>query len=168
MSNTMPVISIDTTFFWQIINFIILLFIINKYFRQPIAKLLKERKEMIENDIEEAKINKLNSKSLLKDAEKKLELSRKEANEIIKTAERKAEEQSETILQGARDSREKILKNAELEVLKMEYDTKAELNSQVKKLAAELAERLIQEKIDKNQETSLIDDFIAEVGEDKW
>lgn len=167
MSNTMPVISIDATFFWQIINFIVLLFIINKYFRQPIAKLLKERKEMVENDIEEAKINKLNSKKLLKDAEKKLELSRKEANEIIKVAERKAEEQSETILQGARDSREKILKNAELEVLKMEYDAKAELNSQAKKLAAELAEKLIQEKIDKNQETSLIDDFIAEVGEDK-
>lgn len=167
MSSTMPVISIDITFFWQIINFLVLLFIINKYFRQPIAKMLKERKEMIEKDIEEAKTNKINANNLLKDAEKRLDLSKKEANEIIKNAERKAEEQSEAIVQEARINREKILKNAETEIAKMEADAKDELNSQVKKLAAELAEKLIQEKIDKDRETSLIDDFIAEVGDEE-
>ena len=32
----------------------------------------------------------------------------------------------------------------------------------------EKAEKIIKEKVDDNQETSLIDKFIAEVGEDKW
>ena len=63
--------------------------------------------------------------------------------------------------------RENILKATELEVTKIKNDTKDELGREVKNLAAELAEKIIKEKVDDNQETSLIDKFIAEVGEDK-
>lgn len=167
MSNTMPVISIDTTFFWQIINFFILLFIINKYFRKPIAKIIAERKEKIEKDMEEAKKNKRDAEELLKNAELTMKDSKKEALEIVKKAERKASEEGEAIVQEAKINREKIIKTTEIEVAKMKTDAKEELNSEVKKLAADLAEKLIKEKIDNVQETSLIDEFIAEVGEDK-
>lgn len=168
MSNTMPVISIDTTFFWQIINFFILLFIINKYFRQPISKIISERKEKIEKDMEEAKKNRKEAEELFKKAETQVADSKKEALEIIKRAERKATEEGEAIIQEAKINREKIIKTTEIEVTKMKDDAKEELNSEVRTLAADLAEKLIKEKIDNVQETSLIDDFIAEVGEDKW
>jgi len=62
---------------------------------------------------------------------------------------------------------ENILKTTELEITKIKNDTKDELGREVKNLAAELAEKIIKEKVDDNQETSLIDKFIAEVGEDK-
>lgn len=165
MSNTMPVISIDITFFWQIINFCLLLFIINKYFRKPIAKIIEERKLKIQKDFEEAKENKEKAETLFKNAENKVETSKKEAIEILKKAERKAFEEGELILQEAKTNRDKILKLTELEVEKMKSDAKAELNLEVKKLAAELAEKLIKEKIDKNEETNLINQFITEVGD---
>ena len=55
----------------------------------------------------------------------------------------------------------------EFEVTKMKNDAKEELSREVKDLAAELAEKIIKERVDDIQETSLIDKFIAEVGEDK-
>ena len=145
----MPIISIDATFFWQIINFFVLLFIVKKYFKEPISKIINERKQKIEAELVEATKN------------------REEADEIVKNAQRKAEEEAHLLIKEARENRENILRATELEVTKIKNDTKDELGREVKNLAAELAEKIIKEKVDDNQETSLIDKFIAEVGEDK-
>ena len=151
----MPIISIDSTFFWQIINFFLLLFIVKKYFKEPISKIINERKQKIE------------AEQLLKEAEAQINSSRKEATEIVKAAQRKAEEEAHNLIKEARENRENILKTTELEIAKIKNDAKEELGREVKNLAAELAEKIIKEKVDDVQEISLIDKFIAEVGEDK-
>ena len=163
----MPIISIDSTFFWQIINFFLLLFIVKKYFKEPISKIINERKQKIEAELVEATKNKKESEQLLKNAEAQINTSRKEAIEIVKAAQRKAEEEAHNLIKEARENRENILKTTELEITKIKNDAKEELGREVKNLAAELAEKIIKEKVDDTQEISLIDKFIAEVGEDK-
>ena len=163
----MPIISIDSTFFWQIINFFLLLFIVKKYFKEPISKIINERKQKIEAELVEATKNKKESEQLLKNAEAQINISRKEAIEIVKAAQRKAEEEAHNLMKEARENRENILKTTELEIAKIKNDAKEELSREVKDLAAELAEKIIKEKVDDIQETSLIDKFISEVGEDK-
>ena len=163
----MPIISIDSTFFWQIINFFLLLFIVKKYFKEPISKIINERKQKIEAELVEATKNKKESEQLLKNAEAQINISRKEAIEIVKAAQRKAEEEAHNLIKEARENRENILKTTELEVTKIKNDAKEELGREVKNLAAELAEKIIKEKVDDAQEISLIDKCIAEVGEDK-
>ena len=167
MSSSMPVISIDSTFFWQIINFFIILFVVKKYFKEPIAKILNERKQKIESELADARKNKKEAEALLKEAQSQITSSKKEASEIVQNAQRKAEEEASKLVREARENRENILKATEQEVTKMKNDAQDELSKEVKSLAAELAEKIIKEKIDANQETSLIDDFIAEVGEDR-
>lgn len=166
MTGNMPVVSIDVTFFWQMINFIVLLFIFNRYFRKPLAKIIKERKDKIEAEFFEAQKDKYTAEILRKKVEEELSNSKKTAVELIKNAERKALEESDKIVSEAKENREKIIKTTEYEVKKLKENAQKELNLEVKKLATELAEKLIKEKIDSEQETSLIDNFIAEVGED--
>ena len=163
----MPIISIDSTFFWQIINFFLLLFIVKKYFKEPISRIINERKQKIEAELVEATKNKKEAEQLLKDAETQIAISRKEATEIVKSAQRKAEEEAHNLIKEARENRENILKTTELEITKIKNDAKEELSREVKSLAADLAEKIIKEKVDDTQEISLIDKFIAEVGEDK-
>ena len=151
----MPIISIDSTFFWQIINFFLLLFIVKEYFKEPISKIINERKQKIEAELVEATKNKKEAEQLLKEAETQINSSRK------------AEEEAHNLIKEARENRENILKTTELEVTKIKNDAKEELGREVKNLAAELAEKIIKEKVDDAQEISLIDKFIAEVGEDK-
>lgn len=167
MSSSMPVISIDSTFFWQIINFFIILFVVKKYFKEPIAKILNERKQKIESELADASKNKKEAEALLKEAQSQITSSKKEASEIVQNAQRKAEEEAHLLIKEARDNRENIIKATELEVEKIKSDTKTELSNEVKALAAELAEKIINERIDSKQEDSLIDKFIEEVGEDK-
>lgn len=163
----MPIISIDATFFWQIINFFLLFYIIKKYFKEPIGKIISKRKEKIETELVAANNSKKEAEQLLKEAEAKIVASKKEASEIIKSAQRKAEEEAYNLIKEARESRENLIKSTEFEVTKMKNDAKEELGSEIKDLAAELAEKIIKGKLDNIQEISLIDKFISEVGGDK-
>lgn len=163
----MPVISIDVNMFWQMINFFILVVIFCKYFKKPLEKMLNSRKEKIISDIEIADENKRESLRLQKESEEILRKAKLEATEILKLAERKAEERKDAILEEAKAYREKVIKVAEVEVLKMHSDMKGIIQNEAKILAVQLAEKLIQKEIDPKIELNLIDGFIAEVGEER-
>lgn len=161
------VVSIDINMFWQIINFCILVFVFNKYFKKPLGKMLANRKKQITGDLSQAENAKKAALQLQKQSEEILRQAKIEANEILKHAEKKADERRETILTSAKDQREKIIKSAEMEALKMKTDARATLQEEVKVLAVELAEKLIKEKMNSKIESTLIDEFIQEVGEEK-
>ena len=163
----MPVVSVDINMFWQIINFFILVFVFNKYFKKPLGKMLDSRKEKINIDLREDDENKKAAIKLQKESEEILRKAKIEANEILKTAEKKADERRESILNEAKTQREKIIKTAEMEALKMKTDAKEILQEEVKVLAVKLAEKLIEERINPKIESTLIDEFIEGVGEEK-
>jgi F-type H+-transporting ATPase subunit b len=161
------VVSIDINMFWQIINFFILVFVFNKYFKKPLGKMLDSRKKKITSDLSQAEDTKKAAIELQKESEEILRKAKIEANEILKTAEKKADERREAILDEAKTQREKIIKTAEMEAIKMKSDAKEMLQEEVKVLAVKLAETLIKEKINSKIESTLIDEFIDEVGEEK-
>lgn len=166
-TTVMPVVSVDINMFWQIINFFILVFIFNKYFKKPIGKMLESRKEKITSDLREAEDNKKAAMKLQKESEDIVRKAKIEANEILKNAEKKADERKESIITEAKSQRDKIIKTAEMEALKIKSDAKAMVQEEVKVLAVQLAEKLINEKINSKIESTLIDEFIEEVGEER-
>lgn len=166
-TTVMPVVSVDINMFWQIINFFILVFIFNKYFKKPIGKMLESRKEKITSDLREAEENKKAAMKLQKESEDIIRKAKIEANEILKNAEKKADERKESIITEAKGQRDKIIKTAEMEALKIKSDAKAMVQEEVKVLAVQLAEKLINEKINAKIESTLIDEFIEGVGEER-
>ena len=68
----MPAVSIDVNMFWQIINFFILVFVFNKYFKKPLGKMLEARKTKITSDLNDANANKEAAMKLQKEAEELL------------------------------------------------------------------------------------------------
>lgn len=166
-TTTMPVVSVDINMFWQIINFFILVVIFNKYFKNPLSKMLASRKEKITGDLREADENKKAAMKLQQESEEILRKAKIEANDILKMAEKKADERKESIIEEAKSIREKMLKTAELEALKIKSDAKAGIEDEVRTLAVKLAEKLIEQKINTEIESTLIDDFIEGVGEVK-
>ncbi len=161
----MPAVSIDINLFWQIINFIILMFIFKKYFYKPINGFLEKRKEHIRNELLEAKSEREAATASNKKAEGYLKSAKKEAQEIISKAEKNADERKEQILKEATSTREKMMKSAELEMTKMKEQARKELQTEVTKLAVILAEEMIKEKMNSKLESDLLDQFIDEVGE---
>lgn len=160
----MPAVSIDINMFWQIINFFILVFIFNKYFKAPLMKLMETRKEKIAAEFSEAQRNKEEATKQNLEAQKLLKEAKEEATRIVQLAEKKADERREAILSEASAQREKMLKTAELEIQKMQHAAKKELEVEMNGLAVKLAEKIIRENLDSKLEAALADKFIDEVG----
>jgi F-type H+-transporting ATPase subunit b len=161
----MPAVSIDINLFWQIINFIILMFIFKKYFYKPINRFLEKRKEHITNDLVQAKAEREAAAASNKKAESHLKTAKKEAQQIIASAEKKADERKEQILKETNATREKMMKSAEFEIAKMKEQARKELQTEVTELAVILAEEMIKDKMNSELESDLLDQFIDEVGE---
>nr|Q8KRV2.1 RecName: Full=ATP synthase subunit b, sodium ion specific; AltName: Full=ATP synthase F(0) sector subunit b; AltName: Full=ATPase subunit I; AltName: Full=F-type ATPase subunit b; Short=F-ATPase subunit b [Ilyobacter tartaricus]AAM94909.1 subunit b [Ilyobacter tartaricus] len=152
----MPAVSIDINMFWQIINFLILMFFFKKYFQKPISKVLDARKEKIANELKQAEIDREMAAKANEETQGILKAARTEANEILLRAEKKADDRKEAILKEANSQREKTIKSAELEVEKMKKQARKELQSEVTALAVNLAEKMINEKLDSKLGANLL------------
>jgi F-type H+-transporting ATPase subunit b len=51
----MPAVGIDINMFWQIVNFIILVFVFKKFFHKPLNNFLETRREKIAGELTQAK-----------------------------------------------------------------------------------------------------------------
>lgn len=164
----MPVVSIDINMFWQIINFIILMFIFRKKLKEPLLKIIESRKATIAQEITEAEEKKKAAEIYKKEMEDELLKAKKEASNIIVAAEKKAFERGDDIVREAQQNREKIIKSAELERAKLEESLKKELTVNLRETAALMAAELVAKKLDSQAKDKLVDEFISEVGEVKW
>ena len=162
---TMPAISVDINMLWQMLNFLVLIFVFNKYLKTPLMKVLKERKEKISQDIDEARKSKERASEEEEEARILLRKAKQEAHKIITSAEKKADARKEEILKNATSQRDKILKSAEVEMVKMKEKARREVRIEMQTLAVTLAEKIINEKLDTEKGNILIDDFINEIGE---
>lgn len=143
------------------------MFFFKKYFQKPISKVLDARKEKIANELKQAEIDREMAAKANEETQGILKAAKNEANEILLRAEKKADDRKEAILKEANSQREKTIKSAELEVEKMKKQARKELQSEVTALAVNLAEKMINEKLDSKLGANLLNDFIEEVGEDK-
>lgn len=165
----MPVVTINTTLFWQIINFLILVWMFKKLFFKRLSKIIKERKEEINSDIDNAKKDREAAQELHIKAEKDIKEAKTEAQKIITEAVKKAEDSKEEILKEAHAQREKMMKSAEADILKMKENAKKELRDEMTDIAVKLAEKMVEKELSKDVSKSgqLLDKFIEEVGEIK-
>lgn len=161
----MPAVGIDINLFWQIINFVILIFVFKRYFHKPLNDFLETRREKIAGELTHAKKDRELAASLNEEAAMARKAAKLEANKIITMAEKKAEERKEHILKETNAAREKMIATAEADIAKMKSQARKELQVEATKLAATLAEKMINEKMNNELGGNLLDQFIDEVGD---
>lgn len=162
----MPLISIDATLFWQMINFIILLFVFKKYFKKPLAEIMKKRLDIIKENLESAKTANQAAQLLNKEAQDELLQAKAAATSMINQATSRANIEEDRILADAKMHGHKIIEQAQEEAKKIKKNAQESIVFEARQLSIDLAEKMLKEKIDSKIETALIDEFIAKVGEE--
>ena len=66
----MPAVGIDINLFWQIINFVILVFVFKKFFHKPLNDFLETRREKIAGELTQAKKDREEAVTLNEEAAK--------------------------------------------------------------------------------------------------
>lgn len=144
----------------QIINFLVLLFILYKFAYGPILAMLEKRQKKIEKGLKDADAA---HKKLAESEEKEKEIlkhARVEAKGIIEKAREIAEKEKSEIADEAKAQSKKILTAAKAEIEREKQKTLAEIKTEIGGLVIYAAEKLVGEKIDEGKDKELIEKAI--------
>lgn len=148
---------------------LLLLYLMLRHFLyKPVSKALNDRKEKIQSDIDGAKVLKEEAESLRDDYESRINLAKKESQEIIESARKRGEELKEGILVEARKEAENIVDRARREIDREREVAFQEIKSQAGEMAILIASKIMEEQITMGRQNTIIDKFIDEVGSSKW
>lgn len=150
---------------WAIINFIVLVAILNKFLYKPILGMLDARKQDIKNQLDEAADARNEAVKVKDEYTREMQNARQEAQEIISKATKLAEESKSGILQEARAESEKVLKKAQEEIRLEKEKAKAELRNEVASLAVLAAGKVLERTIKPEDHEQMIRQFVQEVGD---
>lgn len=154
-----------STSIWAVINFLVILAILLKFFYNPMMDFLDSRSEEIANNISEAERSRAEAAALLQEYQEKIAQAREEAQEIITKASKAGEEERAAILAQARDESAVLLERARQEIQREKEQALHDLRQEVSTLAVMAAEKILRRNIEPEDNQRIVDDFLNEVGE---
>jgi len=83
-------VNINTTLLWQVLNFLVLLWLLKKYLYGPIKEILDKRENTIKNEIAEAEKEHAEAMELKEEHRAELKRAREKSSDIVDKAERRA------------------------------------------------------------------------------
>ena len=157
-------ISIDYTLIIVILNFIVLLAVLNKILYKPIKKFLEERKQTIANDMDGAKKSREDAEDLVSQRGEELKVSAEEIRKSKQNSKREAESQATEILKEAKNREKRILKDTEAQLEHEKTKTMKELESELAEMVSVLSGKFLSEKVDDKKDEKLISKILSERG----
>jgi F-type H+-transporting ATPase subunit b len=148
---------------FQVINFLILLYLLNRFLFKPVLARLDERSAKIAKGLEDAKVAARDRELARAEREAAVAEARKEANEMIARANKIAEDTRNEILTSARADAEKVSTRAREEIVAEKDKAMAEIRGQVAELALAAAGKLVRRQMDDPTQRRLVEEFLAEV-----
>lgn len=148
---------------FQIVNFLLLLYLLNRFLLKPVLERLEERQSKIDRGLEDAESAARDRELARAEREAAVEEARKEAQALVARANKIAEDSRSEILAEARTQAEKLSEKARAEIVAEEEKAMAEIRGQVADLALDAAAKLVGSQMDGATQRRLIEGFLAEV-----
>lgn len=147
----------------QVVNFLILLFILKKFLYGPILKVLQQRKETIAQSLENAQEIEKKLDRANEEAERILARSLKEGEKILNESNGAAAQ----IIEGANKAAKEILKRAVLDSKKFIELERVNLMDQVKDSLSEIVllslQKVLGKTVDEKKQKEMIDETIKDL-----
>ena len=158
----------DWTFFFQLINTLILFLILKKFLFGPITAFMKKREDEIRNQMEHAKLLDEEAGKLKADYEGKLAIADEEGKDIVKKYTQRAENRAFEIVKTAESEVDTMKLHAHRELERERVKAVNELKGQISELTILAASKVVEKDLKEADHKELIDKFISEVGETQW
>ena len=137
--------------FWQLVGFLILLFLLGKFAWRPILGALNERESSIEEALATAEKAKAEMEQLKSENEQLLAEARKERETMLKDATAAANKMREEAREQAAKESARIVEDARASIETQKQAALAEVKHQVADLSLTIAEKILREKLDDSE-----------------
>jgi len=153
---------------FQLINTLILFFILAKLLFKPLRNFMQKRTERIQSQLEQAKAEEEKALKLKAEYESKLQDIKKEADAILKEAREKALKQESSIIEQARQESETIRNRALADIEREKAKVTDEMKREIIEVASLMAGKFIASSIDSEKHNDLINEVIEQMGDVSW
>ena len=147
------------------VNFLILLFLLQRFLFKPVLNMLDQRAATIRESVEAAERARQESARADQERLEALREARRQAEEIVTRAQQEADRIRAERLQLAQDEAQRIIARAEQEATAERQQAMSELRAQVADLAVLAAGRVINRSLDPQAHRALVEQFLAEGGD---
>lgn len=148
------------TWIFTIANLLILMLIMRKFLYEPVKKMLKERREEVEQTYRSADNAKAEAQALKTDYERKLSETKREANELLSAASKKAQARGEEIISDAELRAQQLIDRAGVRIERERKSAVASAKEDIADMAVMAAEKIVQSSLDEQKQKQLVEDFI--------
>ena len=136
-------VNFNATLIAQVLNFLILVFILAKFAYKPLMKIMDDRKNKIAGDLAAAETAKTDAESIKAEYAAKLAAARQEAQAIIDNARKTAQTAHDKILADTKAEQDQIVKTAKEAIALEKKQALSEIRAQLSILAWLLPARLL-------------------------
>ena len=134
----------------------------------PARKLLKDRQDRINNDINDAKEDKESAAALKAEYESKQKDINKEAEVILSEARQKALKNEARIIAEAKEEASRIIKSARTEAELEKKHAMDDVKQEIIAIASLMAEKVVAAHMDTTIQDTLVEETLKEMGESTW
>jgi len=161
-------LDININLLWQLINFLIVMYVLNRFLFVPVGDILRKRQQDIAELYKKIENEKTDAEQLKKFHDEKIKKIEIEIDELKRKEIKDAQAAREEILEEARKEAQQIINKG---VAKLEIETKKELDKlqdYLSDLSVRIASKILKEEIDGKKHKIMINEFIQKVGEVEW
>jgi F-type H+-transporting ATPase subunit b len=158
-------ISVDKSFFIQVANFLVLLWLLTKLLYKPLMAKMDERTQAIQKSLDEAQAARAEARKERDEFAAKIQAAHAEAQGIRATALKDAADEQRRLVDAARAEAARLVASARQEMDQDVRRARQELRQEVADLAIAVSERLIKKSLNDADHRRVVDDAIARMGQ---
>ncbi len=163
LGETTPSTTLGTILF-VLLAFALLMYLIKVFAWKPVTAMMKKREDQVANDIDAAEQSRIAAQKLEEQRQGALQNSRNEALTIVNTAKTSGEQSRQNILKEAREDAEKMKAKAQADLLREQEQAQRDMQKNVADLSLEIASKIMNQDLNAENHSALIDDFISQLG----
>ena len=160
-------ITLNSTFFVQIINFLILVALLRAFCYKPVVRMIHARQDKIAESLQKADDDAAEADKLLADYKAKLAAAQQKAEEIVANAEKRAASEREESVKRTREEIAQMKKAAEAEINRDRERGVEQLRAQMVALSMAAASKIIEKNMDAADNEQIINEFVSKLDRDK-
>lgn len=148
--------------FWAVLNILILFILLRIFLFKPINKIINERTQSVQKDIDDAERAKKEAEELRQQYADSISNAKEEAGQIIRKAHDDAESERTAIINKSHEEAEQIVAAASETIENERKRVIQQAQSQIADLAIEAASKVVGANLDDEKNRKLVDEFLAE------
>ncbi len=154
------------TALFTLANTVALFLVMKKYLFGPVMKIITQRQQEIDDLYADAGKDRQQAQQLRTEYQQKLAAAQQTSEQLVKEAVARGQARQEDILRQANAEADAIRQKAQADIAREKKKAINDAKNEIAGLAVDIAGKVVGHSLDAEDQASLVDQFIEELGED--